>query len=625
MGVHHNPISNPTSLLLRPQPFRNEGPKGYMLRLAEANWMHVRELELIGLMYEPRTLICESLLPAKEIDPELHSNVEYYSELLFNKKRVWNHQYARFCPICLAEDAYWRVEWELLFNDVCTQHQIWLVDSCSSCNKPISWTRDSLIRCECGADLRLELSSSCPDSIVVLSKILKHKINSNYQGTFSAPFKSTDIEEAQRLIRYLGTYMSLAAGKNPLKINQAGLMANSWPVTTLAAEICSNWPEAFNQSLDKIQREGVTDKPTLSTVFGHAYHYLYKGFKGSAYNELRGAFETWLSASWKGGLAKRNKRLATVMLEKASWIPANLACEMLGISHQRLAFLIREGMIEGETYLSEKGRRFVMVRRDNLEAIKHNLSGEIDMKTAGMLLGLNKKRIRQMLRLIFPEASKKGTSASATWTVPRFEINNLLSLTEDVPKVFIPDEGCVSLNHIFRYWAWTAQDLASLIRAVSTAELKPENILNGATGISGWIFNENILKAWKVKSQQGFGIWLTISQTAKLIGIKEQVAYQMVHMGLLKAETLHRQPKGGSRIRRTEVEQFKQGYIFATEVAQRLGVSPRKATSILGKQSISPISGPSVDEGRQVLYLRSEQIENIFKEIINAAQMTHLT
>ena len=99
MGVHHNPISNPTSLLLRPQPFRNEGPKGYMLRLAEANWMHVRELELIGLMYEPRTLICESLLPAKEIDPELHSNVEYYSELLFNKKRVWNHQYARFCPI----------------------------------------------------------------------------------------------------------------------------------------------------------------------------------------------------------------------------------------------------------------------------------------------------------------------------------------------------------------------------------------------------------------------------------------------------------------------------------------------------------------------------------------------
>ena len=99
----------------------------------------------------------------------------------------------------------------------------------------------------------------------------------------------------------------------------------------------------------------------------------------------------------------------------------------------------------------------------------------------------------------------------------------------------------------------------------------------------------------------------------------------MVHMGLFKAETLHRQPKGGSRIRRTEVEQFKQGYIFATEVAQRLGVSPRKATSILGKQSISPISGPSVDEGRQALYLRSEQIENIFKEIINAAQMTHLT
>lgn len=607
-----------SSLLLRPQPYRDEGPNGYMLRLAEANWMPAREFQSLGLMYEPSMLINEGLLPLKVLDPALHTNVEYYSELLFNKKRIWNHKHARFCPHCLADDVFWRVEWELLFHDACATHGTWLVDQCTSCGDHISWARESLIRCQCGADLRAEQTSGCPEAVKLLSQLLKLKINPmHHLKGVSAPFTDTDIEQIQRIIRYLGTYMNLAAGKNPLKIQQAGSMIKSWSVTTLASEIISNWPNAFYQSLDNIQREASADKPTLSTVFGHAYHYLYKGFKGAAFNEIKDTFEAWLSASWKGGIAKRNKRLATVMLEKASWIPANLACEMLGISHQRLAFLIREGTIEGETYFSDKGRKFVMVRRDNLESVKHNLSGEIDMKTAGALLGLNKMRMRQMLRLIFPEACKTGTAASAPWTVSRFEINKLLSLADALPKLSMPDEGCVSLNHILRYWAWTTEDLAALIHSVQTSELLPENVLDGAVGISGWIFSENILKAWKTKSQQGFGVWLTVDQAAKLIGIKQQVAYELVHMNLIKAELMHRQPKGGSRIRRTEVEKFKQDYIFATEVGHRLGVSPRKAISILEKRLIKPISGPGIDDGRQLLYLKSESIKQIFDDAKN--------
>lgn len=614
----HKPVPKQSLLLVRPHPYRNEGPKGYLLRLAEANWMPVRELYSVGLMYEPSILMNEGLLPLEELDSELHRKVTYFSHLLFSKKRIWNHQHARFCPHCLADDAFWRVEWETLFHDACFKHGTWLVDQCTSCGCSISWERESVVRCQCGADLRAEQTSDCPEAVRLLSQLLNHKINPTHHSKHTlSPFTDTNIEQTQRIIRYLGTYMNLVAGKNPLKIQSAGLMSNSWSVTTLAAEIISNWPDAFYQSLDNIQREVAADKPTLSSVFGHAYHYLYKGFKGAAFSEIKDAFETWLSASWKGGIAKRNKRLATVILEKASWIPANLACEMLGVSHQRLAYLIREGTIEGETYLSEKGRKFVMVRRDNLELVKQNLSGEIDMKTAGTLLGLNKKRMRQMLRLIFNEARKTGTAVSAPWTVSRFEINKLLSLADAFPKVSIPDEGCVSLSHILRYWAWTTEDLAALIHSVQTSELIPENLLDGAVGISGWIFSENILKTWKAKSQQGFGVWLTVDQAAKLIGIKQQVAYELVHMNLIKAELMHRQPKGGSRIRRTEIEKFKEDYIFATEVGHKLGISPRKAVSILQKRLIYPISGPGIDDGRQVLFSRTNAIEQLFIEVLN--------
>jgi len=611
--------SGTSSLLLRPHPLRDEGPKGYMLRLAEANWMPARELQLIGLIYDPHTLMNEGLMPSEELNPDLHRSVNYYSELLFNKKRVWNHQHARFCPQCLSEDAYWRAEWELLFYDACATHGTWLIDRCTSCGHEISWNRTSLIRCQCSADLRAETPAKCSENTRALSEVLKNKISCmHHPTTYSAPFSKTDIEQTQRIIRYLGTYMDEASGKNPLKIAQAGLMSNSWSSTSLAAEIVFNWPNNLYLSLENIQRKSASiDKPTLNTVFGHAYHYLYKGLTGTAFEELRNAFENWIGSSWKGGLAKRNKRLATLILEKASWIPANLACDMLGISHQRLKYLMREGVLEGEEYLSEKGRSFVMVRRDNLELIKHNLSGEIDMTAAGKLLGLGKKRLRQLLRLIFPEARKSGLSPSSPWTVSRFEINKLLALADDIPILSIPDEGSVSLNHILRYWAWTADDLGMLIHAVRSSELMPENVLDGVVGINGWIFNENTLKAWKTKAQQGFGIWLNVTQAAKLIGIKQEVAYQLVHMNLIKAESKHMQPKGGLRIRRTEVEKFKSKYIYATEVAQRLGVSPRKAISILNKRHIKPISGPGIDEGRQVLYSRTDEIELIFIEIQN--------
>lgn len=611
--------THPSSLLLRPHPLRDEGPKGYMLRLSEANWMRLKELQSIGLMYDYQYLQYESLLPLKEIDPVLHQQVEFYSQLMHQKRSVWNHRYPRFCPQCLAEDIFWRVEWELLFHDACSTHGTWLIDQCSSCGNKLSWDRDSLVRCECGADLRAETANACPISVVLISEVLKDKINQlQLEAPYPAPFSKTDVEQTQRIIRYLGTYMNESTSKNPLKIQQAGTMNRSWPITSFAAEILTNWPEAFHASLTTIQSKGdMNNKPTLNNVFGRAYHYLYRCLTGPEFDEMRSAFEFWLSESWRGGLAKRNKRLTSLVLDKATWIPGNLACDNLGISIGRLKRLIHEGAIEGECHVSDKNREFVMVQRGSIELIKHNLAGEIDMVTARSLLGLGKKRTRQILRLIFPTARKTGTSSSSPWTVSRFEVNKLLDIAEDVPRLCIPDEGCVSLNHILRYWAWSAEDIVNLIHAVRASELKPVNILEGAVGISGWVFPENMLKAWREKSIQGQGTWLTITQTAKILGIHEQAAYNLVNLHLLKSELLHGQPHGGKRIKRSVVESFKKNYIFTTEIAQRLGVSPRMAISILNKQFIKPVSGPGIDEGRQVLYLRTEEIERVIKEAGN--------
>jgi hypothetical protein len=601
-------------LPVRLQPYRDEGPQGYLLRLAESNLLSSQDLKSIGIVYDYDILLSRGVLVDQALDPDLHRYLAEISVLWQSEIRMWNTQHARFCPQCLMEHDYWKVEWELNFYDVCHHHHTWLVDQCSSCGSKVSWNRNQLQRCGCGSILSAELSNQCPSNMVDIAHALSVKILQQDNQVLPEVLRKTDVEQTQRLIRYLGNYMSLASGKNPLKMRQAGDLNNSWPVTTLAAEVIADWPNAFHHALTQLEKQNRAEgRPSLNEVFGQAYHYVFKALKEKAFDELRQQFELWLNQAWKGGIAKRNKRLTTVIMQQAAWVPAAVACDFLGVSHQRLGLLIREGTLEGETHISAKGRKFVMVRRDNLQLVKDQLFGLIDMTTAGKLLGLQKRRMRQLLTLVFSEAKKLGTSPGAPWAVSRLEVNRLLELSFGLNQVAIPDEGCVSLGHVLKYWTWSNEEIAALIFSIHSREISPVNMLDTVPGIAAWSFRESELKHWKLKNQSGMGTWLTITQASKLLGVKEQVAYELVSMGFLQSEVMPKQTKRGTRIRRATIDVFNQQYIFATKIAEAKGCSPRKVINHLSSFGIQPISGPAVDGARQVLYTR-ESVMNLIEE-----------
>ncbi len=604
------------ALPLKLEPYRDEGPQGYLLRLAENNLLTTQELTAIGISFDYDFMLNQGILVSDGIDPDLHRQMAFISMLWQSETRVWNTQYARFCPQCLAESGYWKTEWELNFYDVCHHHQVWLVDQCSSCGNKLKWNRTQLSRCSCGSILNAEHSTACPANMADIANVMSAKILQQDNSTLPLVLQKTDVEQTQRLIRYLGNYMSLAAGKNPLKMRQAGDLNHSWPVTSLAAEVIADWPNAFHHALTQLEKQNRVDgRPSLNEVFGQAYHYVFKALKEKPFEELRHQFELWINAAWKGGIAKRNTRLTSTLMKQASWVPATVACDFLGISHQRLDLLIREGTIEGETHISEKGRKFVMVRRDNLQQVKDHLFGLIDMTTAGKLLGLQKRRMRQLLTLVFTDAKKLGTSPSAPWAVSRLEVNRLLELSINVGYVSIPDEGCVSLGHVLRYWTWSNEDIAGLITSVRSKEITPVNLLDTVPGIAAWNFKESELKNWKLKNQNGMGTWLTITQAAKILGVKEQVAYELVNLGYLQSEVMPKQVKRGTRIRKSIIDAFNQNYIFATKIAEAMSCSPRRVINHFANFGKQPLSGPMIDGARQVLYKREDISDLLGKEI----------
>ena len=602
-------------LLIRPTPGRNEGPLGYLLRLAEANCLKLDELEQSGIHYDMVCLTRNLLLPPPALDPDTYSHVGRIAHLLKNQGRIWNTRYCRFCPQCLAEDPTWRAGWEVMFHDVCPHHGVWLIDQCSSCEKPVKWSRDSLLRCQCGSDLRQEKSFQAPVNARRLSGLLESRLLGLKEENIPVPLAELDLEQTQRLIRYIGGHLDPNSGAKPLKLRNAGKMEISWPVTSLAAEMLFQWPKGFNAAFGRLQEASLGVKTGLSGLFQQAYRYLYKGLKEKSYAPIRDAFAEWVVAFWKGGVAKRNRRLASALLERVAWIPGKVAADRLGITTKRLRYLVQEGLLEAQENISlETGRRFLMVRNDGLEEISRQLASELDLATAMKAIGLCKLRMQQIIRLLFPTARRLGNQPRAQWLIPRDEVEAILAIGEDLAVVSIPDENQVSLAHALRFWNLNGDEVVELIGAVKAGKMSPVTLTSSARGIARWVFDANVFKAWHLNVKQPLRDWLTNADLSAELGCRNEDAYWLVKHQFLASERLRVTKKLGSRVHRTELERFNKRYVFAVEIAREQGVSPGKVKGVLEAHGIAPAFGDGIERCRKLFYERSDKLS----EAINA-------
>lgn len=606
-------------LLLRPQPGRQEGPQGYLLRLAEANCMSLGELVHVGTRYEHAWLGRHHLLPDAMLDPDLHLHVTRMTNMLQRNGRIWNRCYARFCPLCLSEDPTWRASWELYFHDVCPHHGIWLVDQCSSCRQPLRWNRDAVLRCECGSDLRQEVTHDAPARLQTLSGLLETKLLGGSDNA-ETPLSSLDVEQTQRLIRYMGGYMDPQANPKPLKLRNSGRMEVSWAISSRAAELLGDWPYRFHETLSLLQDSSTGQKTGLKGLFHQAYAYLYKGLKESAFLPVRDAFEIWLAEHWKGGLARRNRRLTAELLRNVRWISGSIAADTLGISVARLRYLISEGRLEGQESISTKRRKFLLVRHDQLEQICAELSGEMTMSDAMSLLGIGKVRMQRILRLLFPTARRIYEKVNLPWSVPRGEVEALLALGKDLPVVSIPDEHQVSLGHVFQFWTWTGEEIVTLVEAVKDGTLLPKAMLSSDRGIRRWVFDVPQLRSLQQRLRTGHSNWVTVPEMARILEVKQQVAYWLTHYGFVHIERLENDKERiGSRVHRDEVERFRQTYIFGRDIAAILGRSSRKVASMLAEQDIFPLRADGAEACRQLVYARSDEIQRFLAQITGSS------
>jgi hypothetical protein len=104
-------------------------------------------------------------------------------------------------------------------------------------------------------------------------------------------------------------------------------------------------------------------------------------------------------------------------------------------------------------------------------------------------------------------------------------------------------------------------------------------------------------------------VGLTVPEVARVLAIKQEVAYFLIRRGLLGADRVRGARRPEWRVSREQLADFQRDYVFAREIAARRGASPRSTMVWLAAVGRRPCSGPGVDGGRQALYRRSDLAE----------------
>ena len=162
-------IEEPKLLVRTPLPHSYESLLGYVLRVSEENgYSSLRDvLRLAEIKADiPKAKFLSVCKLAKILGFDA-GRLDRHSHLLDSKdqtpgvklnhhdlgRRINRYQISmrpRICPLCIEEDGYVDVFWDLSVALACPRHSIIPLFKCHECNKDIEWTRPGLLACKCG-------------------------------------------------------------------------------------------------------------------------------------------------------------------------------------------------------------------------------------------------------------------------------------------------------------------------------------------------------------------------------------------------------------------------------------------------------------------------------------------
>lgn len=591
MAVQMTQPSHACTLPVRPSPIEGESAIGFLIRVAAANgYEQPRHLQRAV-----RTLdrLCDALrMPVNGLTPLVGPFPSYWggAELRTGLAAAdYNHHLMRWCPLCLEESDHLRGQWFLKLCTVCTRHSAYLHDHCPSCGQPQRLERPSVSTCYCGNHLMAARITPASTPVTRLTQAIEDAIAGLAPTEGLPPLKAS---EWVRLAKYLGQFSESSQPKRPGQVANLHLLEVATTLMHGLSHLLDDWPTNFQAVLASIHRTQQAT-PSLRRAFSPIYRVLYVELNAPCFQFLRDAFETYLHENWWGLVCKRNRSLRPETVENHPRLTFKDAARQAGTSPAMVRHLAQGELIASMESPLPSGRRTRSIHQREVERLALIAQGMLTLADVAELLQLPERRIRELVSagIVIPSVSKSSTG-SAAWGFSR---ESVCSLSAVVGKVS-PGAVAVAIKRILRTWRLRSNEFVALVHAVMSGQLRSTNstpIPFGAICLA-----KEEAREWLRSFRLHGDSWLSVDEAARILELKQQVAYELVAKGLLPSV---RTTSSVRQISASDLRTFQGNYVSLAELARVRQCSPR---SLLAATNAVPVSGPSVDGARQYFFRR---------------------
>lgn len=578
--------------LIRPSPQPGELLDGYVLRLLRSNGFSDR-----GGVFQysdSYRFLTEHLSANWSQHVTLFDRSKYSVEKLSGlaQQRVFT-PHIRWCCRCLEESPFWWGAWILRTSVICAHHKCRLEDHCACGSTAVVSAHPE--KCHrCGRVRRGHSTQENAEDLLRFQQLL-------YDWREEAPEQNRllglDFWQAERLIFYLGQF---DVGIVPLNMRfsaQDRTVENDYLVLKRAVKVIADWPSGFTRLIQSIQPVITTN--SLQKDFKSFYFVLYRSLKEPCYQFVRDVFEKYINESWPGVLSARNTSFSKkTRVSHPRQTLAGIA-KSAGITHSTVSHFAKANLVPHNVVNFPTGRRSLSADKNIMSALESSQKERLTLKEAALLLKIPKRRLRILLENGVVNARLSPViHQTASWHISKREISALFITPTQRSAC-----NSVSLHHLLKYSRLSDYEFVGLVKS----------LIDGALGSVG--IARRIKLGEVVVEKQGFQTWLhnfrqnytgtvSIDEAARKIGIKQQVAYELVRSGLLETVSCKADSR---RVAFETINKFQSEYVALAEIARVNKCSPRVMKRLL---CCSPITGPEVDGNRQYFYRKADLLSH---------------
>lgn len=583
-------------------PFADESVNGYLLRLAEENFMDSSAALLREAGVRLKARYSEAELNAVS---EAHSlDFARIQQLAGFSKVAGSLPQGRFlrtaavpvCVECLRASAYIRQSWHHQLFTACPEHQRALLEVCPECSTTLDLKRHSVTTCSCGYDLTTADTPPAEKASLWVASLLWPASGISLPGLEALP------QDVDAFLLFLANLTLTEPHRKNAPIN--GDKASA--VCQASYQIGSDLLSRFGGFVEaKIEAANQLISSRFMLNLGNWYRELNTEFSGEVYAPVREIAHRLILERANAPINRKLKQISADWLGLKSTLTAAEAARILKSSPGRVVAFVKAGLLDG-TILQGSTSEFCMVKSAEVEAHKQAAADFLYGKDLLKLLGISRRtRDRLMETGLLSPVPEMQRPLFARGDYRRSEALALLErLTESCCEIDEPKSG-LSFADISgkRFSNVQASDL---FRRIFSGDLRPLGWVRGIQGFAAFRFDEKTLA--DASAQHSTGIEFTITDLTKITPWKHQTIKGWIDAGYLRAR-VEPGKKYRTFIGLADLIVFLSTYVVAADAAARLGSQSVWLTEPMRKAG-ALVTGPS-GEVESGLLLSVDALVNI--------------